>query len=166
MMNMAPTVTTYIQQLPPMPTYNTMNALPTYSALPLTLTLPPNIYHTYYLIAQFFGVINPLQTNNDLTLQNQSNDIPKKSQSAPNKPTIISKESQPTNESVECVENSNKKSSKNPWFNDEIALIVKEHRKASRKYHRSKTKKEELKQIFKALDKKKRKLIKAAKQKY
>jgi len=55
---------------------------------------------------------------------------------------------------------------KNPWFNDEIAAIVKLHRKTIRKFHRSKTKKTELKQLCKTLEKKKRKLIKAAKQKY
>merc|ERR1712154_158643 len=54
----------------------------------------------------------------------------------------------------------------NPWFNHEIASLVKEHRKAMRKYYRSKTNKKELKQICKSLDKKKRKLIKASKQKY
>merc|ERR1712032_1266518 len=55
---------------------------------------------------------------------------------------------------------------KNPWFNDEIAAIVKLHRKTIRKYHRSKTKKVELKQMCKELEKKKRKLIKAAKQQH
>merc|ERR1712228_759429 len=34
---------------------------------------------------------------------------------------------------------------KNPWFNDEIAEIVKLHRKTIRKYHRSKTKKKRIK---------------------
>merc|ERR1719167_135390 len=55
---------------------------------------------------------------------------------------------------------------KNPWFNEEIAAIVKLHRKTIRKYHRSKTKKVELKQQCKELEKRKRKLIKAAKQRY
>jgi len=55
---------------------------------------------------------------------------------------------------------------KNPWFNEEIAVIVKQHRKTIRKYHRSKTKKVELKQQCKELEKKKRKLIKAAKQRH
>merc|ERR1712228_216250 len=54
----------------------------------------------------------------------------------------------------------------NPWFNDEIAAIIKEHKKAQRKYYRTKTKKEEFKQKCKELKKKKEKLIKAAKQKY
>merc|ERR1719195_1146944 len=55
---------------------------------------------------------------------------------------------------------------KNPWFNEQMAAIVKLHRKTIRKYHRSKTKKVELKQICKELEKKKRKLIKAAKQQH
>ena len=55
---------------------------------------------------------------------------------------------------------------KNPWFNEEIAAIVKLHRKTIRKYHRSKTKKVELKQMCKELEKRKRKLIKAAKQRH
>merc|ERR1712129_135774 len=55
---------------------------------------------------------------------------------------------------------------KNPWFNEEIANIVKLHRKTIRKFHRSKTKKAELKAVCKELEKKKRKLIKAAKQRH
>merc|ERR1712154_275311 len=50
-------------------------------------------------------------------------------------------------------------STKNPWFNDEIAEIVKLHRKTIRKFHRSKTKKKELKKkfFFKGWEKKKKK---------
>jgi len=58
------------------------------------------------------------------------------------------------------------KNKNNPWFNEDIASIVKLCRKYRRKHHKSKTKKNELKQICKELEKKKRKLIRAAKQKW
>lgn len=58
------------------------------------------------------------------------------------------------------------KNKNNPWFNEDIASIVRLCRKYRRKHHKSKTKKTELKQICKELEKKKRKLIRAAKQKW
>jgi len=58
------------------------------------------------------------------------------------------------------------KNKNNPWFNSEIASVVRLCRKYRRKHHKSKTKKTELKQICKELEKKKRKLIRAAKQKW
>merc|ERR1712013_125131 len=58
------------------------------------------------------------------------------------------------------------KNQNNPWFNEDIASIVRLCRKYRRKHHKSKTKKTELKQICKELEKKKRKLIRAAKQKW
>merc|ERR1712154_88003 len=58
------------------------------------------------------------------------------------------------------------KNKNNPWFNEDIASIVKLCRKYRRKHHKSKTKKQELKKICKELEKKKRKLIRAAKQKW
>merc|ERR1712048_934747 len=57
------------------------------------------------------------------------------------------------------------KNKNNPWFNEDIASVVKLCRKYRRKHHKSKTKKQELKKICKELEKKKRKLIRAAKQK-
>jgi len=69
-------------------------------------------------------------------------------------------------EEDEDEEDDGNDSTKNPWFNEEIAAIVKLHRKTIRKFHRSKTKKQELKKLCKELEKKKRKLIKAAKQRY
>merc|ERR1719464_1986941 len=59
-----------------------------------------------------------------------------------------------------------KKNKNNPWFNEDIASIVRLCRKYRRKHHKSKTKKTGLKQICKELEKKKRKLIRAAKQKW
>merc|ERR1712087_475001 len=58
------------------------------------------------------------------------------------------------------------KNKNNPWFNEDIASIVKLCRKYRRKHHKSKTKKNELKQICKELEKRKRKLIRTAKQKW
>merc|ERR1712154_6071 len=48
------------------------------------------------------------------------------------------------------------KNKNNPWFNEDIASIVKLCRKYRRKHHKSKTKKNELKQICKDLEKRKR----------
>merc|ERR1712176_270187 len=58
------------------------------------------------------------------------------------------------------------KNANNPWFNEDIASVVKLCRKYRRKHHKSKAKKQELKKICKELEKKKRKLIRAAKQKW
>merc|ERR1740123_2295060 len=58
------------------------------------------------------------------------------------------------------------KNANNPWFNEDIASVVKLCRKYRRKHHKSKTKKQELKKICKELEKKKRKLIRSAKQKW
>jgi len=58
------------------------------------------------------------------------------------------------------------KNKNNPWFTPEIASIVKLCRKYRRKHHKSKTKKTELKEICRELEKRKRKLIRAAKQKW
>jgi len=58
------------------------------------------------------------------------------------------------------------KNRNNPWFTPEIANIVKLCRKYRRKHHKSKTKKSELKVICRELEKRKRKLIRSAKQKW
>jgi len=58
------------------------------------------------------------------------------------------------------------KNRNNPWFTPEIASIVKLCRKYRRKHHKSKTKKSELKEICRELEKRKRKLIRSAKQKW
>merc|ERR1712048_262312 len=58
------------------------------------------------------------------------------------------------------------KNRNNPRFTEEIASVVKLCRKYRRKHHKSKTKKSELKEICRELEKRKRKLIRSAKQKW
>ncbi len=147
---------TYNQSAP----YQSFPALPTYPAN----VIPSYIYPQHTNLAPPLLPPTPKAHVNNTSVSNALSSIPEHQNEDEKDVIDVDKNEEPDTELNEediKVNNIN-----NPWFNEEIASIVKLHRKTARKYHRSKTKPKELKQLCKKLEKKKRKLIRDAKEKY
>eukprot|EP01083_Nonionella_stella_P028504 78492_1 len=133
---------------------NFPNHLSSFPSIPTLASYPNPIMHRSMSPQHVLPLINAatlhtIQRTDDLALNNQlMNHMHSAPQVVDTSPVTV----QGDKDEIESIK------THNPWFNEEVASIVKLHRKTARKYHRSKTNKKELKEVCKKLEKKKKEI--------